>query len=261
MGRDTQVRWCGAAGRPEGGPVPITDPYPTLTPELTVDPTTTVAFDAYRDIHKGIRAELFAAAGAAGNLDPADRAGRAALAAQVRDLVDLLIDHSHHEDAHVHPVLEAHVPALFERLTVDHADLEGRGARIAERTADAIEWAPSEQRARVHNVYLDIASFTSAYLAHQEIEERIVMPAVIDAIGVEGAIAIHQAIVGSIPPKTMAKTLAVMLPAMNLDDRAELLGGMQHGAPPEVFASVWGLTGSVLAPTDHRALAARIGLG
>lgn len=234
--------------------------YPTLTPGVTVDPTAAVAFDAYRDIHKGIRAELFAAVGVAGSLDPTNRTGRAALAAQVHDLVDLLVDHSHHEDTHIHPVLEAHAPALFERLTVDHADLDGRVARIAERAAEAVDSAPSERRARVHNSYLDLASFTSAYLAHQEIEERIVMPALIDAVGVEGALAIHQAVVGSIPPETMAKTLAVMLPAMNLDDRAELLGATQHGAPPEVFASVWGLAGSVLAPADHRALGIRLGL-
>ena len=36
----------------------------------------------------------------------------------------------------------------------------------------------------------------------------------------------------------MAKSLALMLPAMNIDDRTELLGGMQQGAPAEVFAGV-----------------------
>ena len=44
-----------------------------------------------------------------------------------------------------------------------------------------------------------------------------------------------------------------MLPAMNIDDRAELLGGMQAGAPPEVFAGVWGLVGSVLPSDDYTA--------
>ena len=58
----------------------------------------------------------------------------------------------------------------------------------------------------------------------------------------------------------MATSLALMLPAMNIDDRTELLGGMQAGAPAEVFAGVWGLAGSVLAPADHRALGARLGL-
>ena len=52
-----------------------------------------------------------------------------------------------------------------------------------------------------------------------------------------------------------------MLPAMNIDDRAELLGGMRAGAPAEVFDGVWGLAGSVLDPTDLAALATRLGIG
>jgi hypothetical protein len=57
----------------------------------------------------------------------------------------------------------------------------------------------------------------------------------------------------------MAKTLAVMIPAMNVDDRAELLAGVQHDAPPEAFDAIWGLTRSVLTVADFRALAARLG--
>jgi hypothetical protein len=57
----------------------------------------------------------------------------------------------------------------------------------------------------------------------------------------------------------MAKALAVMLPAMNVDDRAELLGGMEHHAPPEAFDAVWGLTQSVLTVANFRALATRMG--
>ncbi len=51
-----------------------------------------------------------------------------------------------------------------------------------------------------------------------------------------------------------------MIPAMNIDDRTELLGGMRAGAPAEVFEGVWGLTGSVLPAADFAALGARLGL-
>ncbi len=237
----------------------IIDQFPPLSPELTVDPTSALPFDAYRDIHKCVRAELFAVVGSAGNVDPGDRAGRASLSAHVTDVVDLLMDHAGKEDTYVLPVLETHAPALFERISNDHAHLDGRLARIVERSAAITDAALGEQRARVHNLYLDLASFTGAYLAHQEFEERIAMPALLDAIGVEGAFGVHQAIVSSIPPPVMAKTLAVMIPAMNVDDRAELLTGMLHDAPPEAFDAVWGLTQSVLTGADFRALAARLG--
>jgi hypothetical protein len=57
----------------------------------------------------------------------------------------------------------------------------------------------------------------------------------------------------------MARSLSIMLPAMNVDDRAEALGAMKQGAPTEVFGAVWSLTRSVLTPADVRAVAARIG--
>jgi hypothetical protein len=51
-----------------------------------------------------------------------------------------------------------------------------------------------------------------------------------------------------------------MLPAMNIDDRTALLGGMRAGAPAEVFEGVWALAGSVLPFEDHRDLARRLDL-
>ena len=53
---------------------------------------------------------------------------------------------------------------------------------------------------------------------------------------------------------------ALMLPAMNVEDRVELVGGMREGMPPEVFAGVWGLIEGVLAVDDFRQLAARLGI-
>ena len=118
-----------------------------------------------------------------------------------------------------------------------------------------------EQRPRLHHLYLELSSFTGDYLRHQDVEERVVMPALETAIGVPAVVEIHGAILGSIPPQEMARSLAMMLPLMNIDERAEMLGGMQAEAPPEVFAGVWSLAGSVLSPADHTALARRLAVG
>jgi hypothetical protein len=65
-------------------------------------------------------------------------------------------------------------------------------------------------------------------------------------------------LVASLTPEEMTIGFSFMLPAMNLEDRTELLGGMKAGAPPEVFAGVWRLVQSVLEPADYTALAARL---
>ena len=222
--------------------------------------TAPITLDLYKDIHKGIRVELFAVTTEAGSLDPSQGIARAALATHVADVVHLLTGHAEHEDAAIQPVLEAHLPDLAERVEVDHLTLEARmddlhrdGHRGRRRSPSPIP-AP-----KVHRIYLALASFTSDYLEHQDVEERVIMPALEAAVGLpEDVVAIHQAILANIPPEEMAQGLAVMLPAMNIDDRAALLGGMRAGAPAEVFDGVWSLVGSVLEPDDHRALARRL---
>jgi len=236
----------------------------TTTPApaaLMGEPTSfeTVTFDLYRDIHKGIRQELFALVELAGSIDPADGGARADLAARVRSTVDLLIAHAEHEDTGMQPAIELHLPVLAERIVVDHERIEGRMAALV-ALVDAVAADNDGPRASMHHLYLDLASFTADYLDHQDLEERVVMPALEAAVGVEACLAMHQAILAAIPPDEMGLSLAIMLPAMNLADRTELLGAMQAEAPPEAFAAVWGLAGSVLEPADHAALGARLGL-
>ena len=219
-----------------------------------------VTFDLYRNIHKGIRAELFAVTTAAGALDPADRAGRADLSRQVQGLVELLVGHAEHEDQVIQPALEKHLPALAEKIATDHPAIEARIAEIAFLVENAVEAPGFAQRGDLHRIYVELASFTSAYLAHQDVEERDVMPALELAVGVEEVVTMHEAIIASLTPQEMAMSLPLMLPAMNIDDRTEMLGGMRHGAPPEAFARVWDLARSVLAPADANRLATRLGI-
>ena len=68
-------------------------------------------------------------------------------------------------------------------------------------------------------------------------------------------------LVVTMEPQELIAGLAVMLPAMNIDDRTELLGGIKASAPAEAFAGVWSLAGSVLTAADHQAVAQRLGLG
>jgi hypothetical protein len=230
---------------------------------VTEQPTTEfelVLCDLYRDVHKGIRAELFAIVSEAGRLDPTNRTARVALADHVRIVSELLTSHAEHEDSAVQPTLEIHLPDLAERIEKDHAKLERRVAGFVDLATAAADAMPATQTARAHQLYLELASFTGVYLEHQDVEERIVMPALETAVGPEAVLQIHGAIVGSIPPSEMAASLAIMLPAMNVDGRAELLGGMQANAPAEVFQGVWGLAGSVLAPVDLDAVGVRLGI-
>ena len=242
----------------------ITEQAPTNVTDTAADahaaPAGVPEIDLYRDIHKGIRAELFGTTLQAGTLDPSDRASRVALADRVTGLVNLLVSHAEHEDHGVQPAIELHLPAVAERIVADHERLDARIKDIDEMALSVADTCGPDARATGNELYLELASFTSTYLEHQDLEERVVMPALAAAIGPLAVLEIHQSIIGSIPPQELAQSLALMIPAMNVDDRTELLGGMRAGAPAEVFAGVWGLVGSVLVPADVAAVAARLGI-
>jgi hemerythrin HHE cation binding domain-containing protein len=219
-----------------------------------------VSHDLYKDIHKAIRAELFAVTAQAGSSDPSDRTARAAIATRVQALFQLLTEHAEHEDTHVQPLIEAHLPHVAPLIAGEHEVIESRMVEIQALANAAVDAPAEEQRARVHALYLDLAMFTAAYVEHEEVEERTVMPALDAAVGTEGLLAVHEAIIGSIPPDSLAASLALMFPAMNVDDRTELLGGVRASAPPEVFAGNWALAASVLQDRDMQELAARLGI-
>ncbi len=230
----------------------------TITETIVTDRLQPVAFDLYRDIHKGIRAELFSLVAEAGRIDPADDGDAAALAAQVHRTVQLLVDHAEHEDGVLQPVLEMHAPALAAQVATDHIALERRLDLLAGLATEA--GAANERRALLHELYIELALFTADYLRHQDTEERQVGQLLQSAVGVDGVIELHMAIIGNMAPQQLISGLAVMFPAMNIDDRTELLGGMKATAPDEVFQGVWSLAGSVLSAEDHRAVAVRLGL-
>jgi len=218
----------------------------------------TPAVDLYRDIHKGIRAELFAVTSTAASIDPSDRCDRAALADHVVSVAGVLESHAHHEDVVIDPVLERHLPDLASEINDDHARLERMFSSITDLGTAIVDVAGSEQRRLLQLLHLDLARFTSSYLAHIDLEERVVMQRLPELLGVDEIAAMHGAIVGSIPPDEMARSLAFMLPAMNIDDRAELLGGLRLAAPPEAFEATMGLARSVLRPSDFATLADRL---
>lgn len=238
--------------------------FPTSTTAATSStapgPYVPVAFDVYRDIHKGIRAELFALTGDAGRVDPADDCGVAALADQVRRVVAFLVSHAEHEDAEIQPVIEVRRPALAATIAADHAVIEARMGRLVELASTVTATPASERRSPAHELYVELAAFTGAYLLHQDLEERVVGPALEAELGVVGVLGVHQRIIASIPPQELAESLAVMLPAMNVDDRCDMLGGIRAEAPPEAFGAIRSLARSVLAPDDFRALDVRLGL-
>jgi hypothetical protein len=219
---------------------------------------TSLPFDLYRDIHKSIRVNLFDVVATAGRTDPGDRAARIELAARVRDLVDFLLFHAEHEDRVLDGPIAEVLPDVAAEIAAEHVSLEAgmdHLVQIAERVFGGTE---ADARASTHELYLELAAFTSDYLAHQDTEERIVGPALFDHFGIEPLLEMHGRILAAISPEQMGWSLSKMVPAMNVDDRTEMFAGMRLGAPPEAFEAMLGLAADVLTESDFEALDRRL---
>jgi hypothetical protein len=245
----------------------------TLTEDtITTTPTTTPAegdeldsfeeqpsSDLYREIHKGIRYAMFHTTMEAGALDVDDDDCVNALVARCNDLVDLLELHHHHEDVYVEPLVERHAPELGLTVEWQHDAVERGMFRLRVLAARLAEAAPVPRRRLAHRLYLELGRFTAMYLEHQLFEERHVMPALCAAISADEIDAVHDTLKQNIPPDVMAGALQVMLPALNVDERAAMLGGMSM-APPPVFAVFRAAAERALTPDQFAQVAARIGL-
>jgi hypothetical protein len=218
-----------------------------------------VEVDIYRDVHKGIRRELFAVTVEAGRVDPHDDEAVGAVAVRWGSLVRLLVEHARHEEDFVQPVIEQFAPLYAAEILESHARLEAQMAELELLADRAGEACAAQRRLFTHRVYLGLASFTAAYLQHQEFEEFEVMVMLSQHVSAEDLRTLDDAIVASIPPEMMAQSLSIMAPAMNIEDQSELFGAVQASAPPEVFAGIMGLAGSVLEPVRFDALTRRLG--
>lgn len=222
-------------------------------------PITAVPFDLYRDIHKAIRVVMFDVTAEAGRLDPMDRVARRRHALRVQELVRLLQFHALHEDEHIEAAVRQVLPQRASEIVADHSALEARMNDLVAVANLVLDETRQDQRAAMHRLYLDLASFVSAYLTHQDLEERVVMPALWNSHGIEALLGIHNTIIGGISSEDMAWALSMMLPAMNNDDRTELLGGMKADAPAEVFEALSQLAAQVLCVEDYATVSGRIG--
>jgi Hemerythrin HHE cation binding domain len=222
-------------------------------------PLSAVTFDLYRNIHKGIRRGLFTVTSAFGSVDSGDADAVARAATELHELVHLLVSHAEHEDTFVQPAIDRFLPTIADRVGEEQEALEQQMASLEVLAAVAAGASPGDCRLDVHRVYLGLTTFSAAYLEHQAFEELEIMPGLSQAMRVEELIEMHTAILNSIAPADMGYSLTLMLPAMNVDDRAEMLAGMRD-APSDVVQGVLGLAAAVLTPDELAKTKVRAGI-
>lgn len=206
-------------------------------------PLADVAFDLYRDVHKGIRGGLFAAVELVGRVDPADAAAMADAHHRLAALLHLLDVHATHEDEFLDPLIERHLPALAARVRREHDELDELTAGLRRQMELLDPNGPAgvpadERRLAQHRLYLSLTEFTATYLMHQISEEVTVLPALNRAAGIDELMQANADLVSAISPEDLDGYMRLIVPAINPTELAELYGGMRAGAPADAFAAL-----------------------
>lgn len=224
-----------------------------------VDAGTAGGYDFYREIHKGIRYAMHHVTIETGRLDVANADQVESVLAGVTDLFDLLHLHHHHEDVFVQPLIEAHAAELAMVVTAQHVDVDEGLAHLAQLGQHLATVAQPGRSNAAHRLYLDLTRLTSAYLAHQLVEETEVMPRLRAAVPTEELLRLDMELRASVPPPVMADVMAFMLPAMNVEERIDMLTGLSM-APPAVFTVLRRAAKDALPAADWTVVADRVGL-
>jgi len=195
-------------------------------------------FDIYAGVHKGLRSFMAETLVAAGRMDVYDPAEIIGTLAQVRGLLDLCRAHLHAENQFLHPAMEARRAGTACKTATEHED-QVQALEALETGVLAVERAqPGARVEAVRRLYHRLAAFVAENLAHMHDEETSNNAVLWATHGDEALAEIQQAIVASMHPETMAAFIRWMVPAMSPAERAGLLGGIQLGAPREVFERV-----------------------
>jgi len=155
----------------------------------------------------------------------------------------------------VHRALEARRPGSSVSIADQH---QGHEEAIA-RLRGMLDGVPGNEE-RAHALYHALAAFVAHNLEHmaqEETEHNAVLWACYSDDELRG---IEHQIQAAVPPEVMQLVLRWMVPHMNPAERAEMLRGMRHAAPAEVFDGVLGLVRPLLGGRDWRKLSLALGL-
>lgn len=215
-------------------------------------------FDTYATIHKALRLRMGDLLAATGRLDCANDSKVARHCAELAAFLDFCTAHLEHENAFIHPALEARAERSSRRIADEHVD-HSRDIAVLHRCVEALTCsAAAERPILARSLYQTFALFMAHNLLHMYIEEtdhnRTLWKHYSDA----ELLSIHQRLLAHISPANMAYAIRYMLPAMTPQERAATMAGVQADAPATAVEGLMTLAREVLPADDFAALAATL---
>jgi hemerythrin-like domain-containing protein len=218
--------------------------------------------DLYANIHKGQRSRFFKIAMQAGIIDYADQNFLDRLYDELNSFREHMRFHATAEEKYIHPMLSERVPGGARKLEEDHRIINQRFDDLVTHL-DATRAQSADLRKRREltlEFYRAWNRFLSFYFLHINKEEEQVTPVLWKLCTNEELAATFKMIMASQKPDELRENFEMMLPAINLYERVEMIKAGQASMPPEAFQGFLKLTEHVLSPDDWTALKSKLGI-
>ncbi len=218
--------------------------------------------DLYAGVHKGQRGRMSSISMKAGAMDYNDKASLDGTYNELIAFQEHMRLHASLEEKFIHPVLSERVPGGARILEEEHQLMHQQLAEIVAQF-DGIRSKANESGMRselVLEFYRAWNRFISFYLGHINREEEDVQPTLWKICTDKELAETLKAILAGQTPEEAKYSLQMMLPAMNLYERAELLNAAKMSMPPPAFQGVLRLIELALNPDDWKTLKTKVGI-
>lgn len=192
-------------------------------------------FDIYRQVHKALRI-LFARTHAyVGRMDCHDTEDLHAALQAVEALLATCRSHLQHENEFVHAALEARAAQASQHTANDHRHHDEAILQLSQRCVEVARAEPAHRQAIADRLYDELGEFITENLVHMRHEETINNAALWAHYTDAELFALEQALIASMPPDEVLRTLPAIVAAVPPSERLAMLDGIRHSAPPPVF--------------------------
>ncbi|MDE2606256.1 MAG: hemerythrin domain-containing protein [Burkholderiales bacterium] len=217
-------------------------------------------FDLYSGIHKAVRAFMADTLLAVGRMDALDEADLAQATARVQQLLEFCGAHLTHENEHVHAAIEARSPGASDRVGQEHEEHVRDIAQLADLVAALRLAAPAQRPVAAQALYRALALFVAGNFQHMHVEETAHNAVLWARYTDAELVALHDELVGSIPPAEMMGVMRWMIPFLSPAERAAVLADLRAKAPPPAFAAVLQVVRPHLSAGEWGKLAQALGM-
>ncbi len=211
-------------------------------------------YDMYVGIHKGLRAFMCETLSRLGRVDTEDEAALAETLDGVELLLSFCSGHLEHENAVIHPAMEARQPGATEAVAREHGE---HAMSISILRAQVAEVRAGQSCARLRaalRLYRMLALFVGESFQHMHHEETEHNDCLWGLYSDAELVEIESRIHALLSPAEMSLALRWMVPAMSPAERLTLLAPLAENLPPTAFEALLAEVGPHLSGADRAKL-------